>query len=226
MNFTNTFTELYLDGDFSSIYYTSQGLIDFQSKFGIFPRIVGKGDCAKKLADSLVKMRTEIAAIDNTNTSWDGWALSSQFDSLVILDRGIDLVTPLLTQLTYEGLLEEFFFVKNGAIDPTLENIPDEPLGISVTSPNSSHSQSSSNNRTSSKKILKLNSSDKTFDEIRNVNFSKVGKLVSNKTKNLQELYLSRYQAKSVTEIKDFVKGLGNLQIEHQSLQSRKYSFI
>lgn len=29
------------------------------------------------------------------------------FDRLIILDRRIDLVTPFLTQLTYEGLIDE-----------------------------------------------------------------------------------------------------------------------
>lgn len=39
--------------------------------------------------------------------------VSKQFDSLVIIDRATDLVTPFLTQLTYEGLLDEYFGIKN-----------------------------------------------------------------------------------------------------------------
>lgn len=35
-------------------------------------------------------------------------------DSLIILDRQIDLVTPLCTQLTYEGLIDELLGIKNG----------------------------------------------------------------------------------------------------------------
>ncbi|OLY85128.1 Vacuolar protein sorting-associated protein 33A [Smittium mucronatum] len=228
MDLKNSFKESYLDGDLSSIHYTAQGMIDFQSKFGIFPRIVGKGDCAKKLADSLVRMRAEIAAIDNTNTSWNGWALSCQFDSLVIFDRGIDLITPLLTQLTYEGLINEFFSCENGIIDLNIENILDDSLGIKIPDQNLSDgnlnltNNSSSSNRptNTNKRVLKLNGTDKTFSDLRDANFSKVGKLVSAKTKHLQEMYLARYQAKSVSEIKDFVKGLGNLQTEHQLLQS------
>lgn len=38
---------------------------------------------------------------------------SKQFDSLVIIDRATDLITPFLTQLTYEGLLDEYFGIKN-----------------------------------------------------------------------------------------------------------------
>lgn len=34
-------------------------------------------------------------------------------DSLIIVDRNVDIITPLLTQLTYEGLLDEFFGIQN-----------------------------------------------------------------------------------------------------------------
>ena len=31
-----------------------------------------------------------------------------QIDTIIILDRQIDLISPLITQLTYEGLIDEF----------------------------------------------------------------------------------------------------------------------
>jgi hypothetical protein len=34
---------------------------------------------------------------------------------LIIIDRNIDFVTPLLKQITYEGLIDEFYGI-NGAI--------------------------------------------------------------------------------------------------------------
>jgi hypothetical protein len=34
-------------------------------------------------------------------------------DSLIIIDRRVDMVTPLLTQLTHEGLIDEVIGVKN-----------------------------------------------------------------------------------------------------------------
>ena len=36
-----------------------------------------------------------------------------QFDTLLLLDRNIDLLSPLITQLTYEGLIDEFFSIQN-----------------------------------------------------------------------------------------------------------------
>lgn len=38
---------------------------------------------------------------------------SDKIDSLIILDRQVDMVTPLLTQLTYEGLIDELIGIKS-----------------------------------------------------------------------------------------------------------------
>jgi hypothetical protein len=39
--------------------------------------------------------------------------MSDKIDSLIIIDRKVDMVTPLLTQLTYEGLIDELIGIKN-----------------------------------------------------------------------------------------------------------------
>lgn len=38
---------------------------------------------------------------------------SDAIDSLVVLDRQVDMITPLLTQLTYEGLVDEMIGIQN-----------------------------------------------------------------------------------------------------------------
>ena len=37
-------------------------------------------------------------------------------DALVLLDRSVDLVSPLPTQLTYEGLLDEMFSINCSSV--------------------------------------------------------------------------------------------------------------
>jgi len=37
----------------------------------------------------------------------------NHIDSLIVLDRKVDMITPLLTQLTYEGLIDELIGIKN-----------------------------------------------------------------------------------------------------------------
>lgn len=35
------------------------------------------------------------------------------FDTLLLLDRNVDLISPLATQLTYEGLIDEIYGIQN-----------------------------------------------------------------------------------------------------------------
>jgi len=39
-----------------------------------------------------------------------------QIDQLIIIDRIVDLISPLATQLTYEGLLDEVYPIRNGEL--------------------------------------------------------------------------------------------------------------
>jgi hypothetical protein len=54
-------------------------------------------------------------------------ASSEQIDSLIVLDRRADLITPLLTQLTYEGLIDEVVGIKNGMSFLCTDTVPDLP---------------------------------------------------------------------------------------------------
>lgn len=99
------------DGDLSSLSSSAQALMQLQNTFGLFPRLTGKGDKAKILADMLLRMRQE--SIIDSRTALYGVGQSHSVDSLIIIDREVDFITPLLTQLTYEGLIDEKFRIRN-----------------------------------------------------------------------------------------------------------------
>ena len=101
----------YKDGDLSSLSSSAQALMQLQGTFGLFPRLTGKGDKAKILADMLLRMRQE--SMIDSRTSLYGARQSQSIESLIIIDREVDFITPLLTQLTYEGLIDEKFGIKN-----------------------------------------------------------------------------------------------------------------
>jgi hypothetical protein len=44
---------------------------------------------------------------------------TAEVDTLILLDRAVDLVTPLCTQLTYEGLIDEVLGISNGSVELT-----------------------------------------------------------------------------------------------------------
>ena len=39
--------------------------------------------------------------------------VASEFESLIVIDRAVDLFTPLATQLTYEGLVDTTYAIDN-----------------------------------------------------------------------------------------------------------------
>ena len=40
-----------------------------------------------------------------------------QVESIIILDRNVDPITPLCTPLTYEGLIDQFYGIHNSKIE-------------------------------------------------------------------------------------------------------------
>ncbi|GBB83477.1 hypothetical protein RclHR1_01020018 [Rhizophagus clarus] len=211
----NTFKELYLDGDYTSIYYAARALMKLQAKFGLIPRVIGKGDCAKHLADMLLRMRKEVAVDDPASTL----SVSQNIDSLIILDRSVDLISPLCTQLTYEGLIDEVFGIRashvevdSAIVGPTSQkSAPASATSTSTTSQPSTPAK---------KKKVPLNSSDKLFVQLRDMNFAVVGGVLNRVARRINENYEERHQAKTVMQIREFINKLGGLQSEHQSLRT------
>ena len=56
----------------------------------------------------MMRMRRELEGQEPQTTP--------QIDNLLIIDRTVDLLTPLLSQLTYEGLIDEIFGINNSRV--------------------------------------------------------------------------------------------------------------
>uniref|UniRef100_A0A8C9B836 Vacuolar protein sorting-associated protein 33B n=1 Tax=Phocoena sinus TaxID=42100 RepID=A0A8C9B836_PHOSS len=112
-----------------------------------------------------------------------------------LLDRDVDFVTALCSQVVYEGLVDDTFRVKCGSVD----------FGPEVTSSDKSL------------KVL-LNAEDKVFNEIRNEHFSNVFGFLSQKARNLQAQY-DRRRGMDIKQMKNFVsQELKGLKQEHRLL--------
>ncbi|KAI8809867.1 vacuolar protein sorting-associated protein 33A [Cladochytrium replicatum] len=209
MELDNSFRELYLDGDTSSVYYVAKAIMKLQTVFGVIPRIIGKGTCAKLLVDLVLRMRRELSISADESTNSRIFPASSEIDSLIIIDRTVDLVTPMCTQLTYEGLIDEKYGVRSTFVelDPSLIGAP-VPAGSSSASPASNKP-----------KKVPLNSGDKLYTQLRDLNFAVVGGLLSQVARRIHEDFEERHQARTVSQLKEFVGKLGNLQAEQQSLR-------
>lgn len=78
-----------------------------QDLYGIIPRITGKGQAAHQVWDLVGRLMLE------PRTTNHSLPTVSQIDQLFLIDRAVDLLSPLATQLTYEGLIDELFQINN-----------------------------------------------------------------------------------------------------------------
>lgn len=143
----------------------------------------------------MMRMKREFAGTQNQ--------ILPAFDSLLLLDRNIDLLTPLATQLTYEGLIDEIYGITNG-LNKTLVNFcfwgffflcvcsiywaafSLWPTGYVKLPPEKFAEKKqgeASKDLLTERKKLQLNSAEELYAEIRDKNFNAVGAALSKKAK-------------------------------------------
>jgi hypothetical protein len=204
----DSFSDLILRKDPTSIFASAQALMLLQKQYGLFPRILGKGDNAQKLAELLQRMRSEedvnaSSDPDATNLSSFGLTPSSVIENLIIIDREIDLPTILSTQLTYEGLLDEVFGVSNNQIEVDSAVLG----GAAVTQQDRGTSPAPTAPMTATKRKVQLDSSDKLYPSLRDGNFATIGPTLSRTARRLQADQQAIKQAdQSISDLKIFVQ--------------------
>ncbi|EKX32767.1 vacuolar protein sorting 33B, partial [Guillardia theta CCMP2712] len=101
LEMSDAFRELKLHQDMTNLFDAAKAIMQLQVLCGIIPVIKGKGENAKVVADMLIKLREEVGREDEVVES------ELTIDELILVDRELDLVTPMLTPLSYEGLIDE-----------------------------------------------------------------------------------------------------------------------
>ncbi|CAB4300881.1 unnamed protein product [Prunus armeniaca] len=202
------YKECLVDGDTSSLWHIAKAIHKLEFSFGVIPNVRAKGKSSVRVADILNRMQAE-EPVNSPDM------VVPEINTLILLDREVDMVTPMCSQLTYEGLLDEFLHINNGAVelDASVMGVQQEGKKIKVP----------------------LNSSDKLFKEIRDLNFEVVGQYDCRfyVKSNINEAGLHRgdYQ---FSELKDFVKKLNSLPemtrhinlAQHLSTFTSKPSFL
>ncbi|ELU41150.1 ATP binding protein [Rhizoctonia solani AG-1 IA] len=196
--------------DESSIYYAAQALSTMQRAYGKFPRVIGKGDGAKKLQSLMARLTAYPRVGSGAAPVPD---ISKQFDSLIIIDRSTDLITPFLTQLTYEGLLDEYFGIKNCK---SVNNALDIHVDATNAGTPSTSGAFGGTAQTKKKKHHLSASTDALLSKLRDSNFAIVGSKLNAEARRLEA---GRHKAQTVAQLKEFVGKIGGLQNEHQALR-------
>ncbi|GAM86025.1 hypothetical protein ANO11243_040350 [Dothideomycetidae sp. 11243] len=213
--------DLYQRHDPTSLYMSAQAIMGVQKRCGLIPRILGKGEHAKRLADMLVRLRAE-DDITNPSSAPDGFLSgfgmvpSAAIDSLIIIDREVDFPTALLTQLTYAGLLDETFTTQFNTIE-----VPTSVVGPAPSS-NQAQSQQAQTQTPSpaQKRKIALDSSDPLYPDLRDLNFALLGPTLNARARALQTNYEARHRTDaSISDLKSFVSKLPSYQAEQASLK-------
>lgn len=198
MESEGAFKECYLESDQTSLYHAAKGLMTLQALYGTIPQIFGKGECARQVANMMIRMKREFTGSQNS--------IFPVFDNLLLLDRNVDLLTPLATQLTYEGLIDEIYGIQNSYMKLPPEKFAPKKQG-----------DGGKDLPTEAKK-LQLNSAEELYAEIRDKNFNAVGSVLSKRAKVISAAFEERHNAKTVGEIKQFVSQLPHMQAARGSL--------
>lgn len=185
----DTFRSLYVSQDFTHLHSIARSLLLLEGLFGTFPLVHGKGHFAQMVWD-LFKRLKELG-----DTPSFGQLSEQGISEVVLFDRQCDLITPLCSQLTYEGILDDVFRIQSGYVE----------ISSDITQ------------KEQETKVL-LNSKDPVFTEIRSLHFSATSLILTEISKNLRHTYREGKSHDSIPALKSFVKRLPELTKKHDSL--------
>lgn len=199
----NIWRDVFLSGDISHLWDVAQSLMKMQLLFGLIPKIKAKGRHASTVMQLMRRLRKEADPAMYGGTPGD-------IEELIILDRTCDLVTPMMTQMTYEGIIDELIGIRNGCVE----------VNATVLNPKASASK---------KTLLPLNSSDVyIYKVIRDFQWKTLGVWLHNKAGEVRAQYDEAKQSdvvkssssSTIGQMKDVVKRLKTMSAEHNYLQT------
>ncbi|XP_019538536.2 vacuolar protein sorting-associated protein 33A [Aedes albopictus] len=196
MELKDAYKDLYLDRDTSCLHQSACALQALQKLYGRIPKVYGIGSCAQRVWELTKTMMNEEQTAPNID--------KGVIDQMIILDRSVDLMSVLATQLTYEGLIDEIFGINN-----TTVNLPSEKFNSG---------EGFSMEKTTEKSQFILNSKEQLYAELRDKHFNAVGAVLSRLAKSIRSRANENHGEKSIQELKKFVESLPHIKANEQSL--------
>lgn len=259
------YKQCYVDNDLSSLDTIARSLYKLQSIYGLIPNIKSKGSSSKKVLQRLLRICRENHNDSDDNGNGGGGAgagvgsggafgggssglgglgggdagAGEGVDTMILLDREVDLFSCLLTPLTYEGLIDECVGIENGRVKLDASVLGDEkdsppPLQMPSSGGNTQQQQviaaaiaSSAADGGDNKKYLpgdkvalSLNNTDNVFKECRDLSIESLGTYLQEKAIMIRKKYSDFRDNKdaSISEIHGFVKKIPELTKEYKSL--------
>lgn len=186
------YRELTMDSDNSSLLFVARSLMKIQSIYGVIPKIKYFGPAGSTVAKMLNALKTKLKTTYQFRSSMN-------IGNLILFDRSMDMVTPFLTQLNYEGLIDELYGINNNLLTVQLKE----------------------KNKEKESKFT-LNDDDEVFFKVRHKNFNAIGKELNKEANVVTELYDEKNKMQNpdtdLKTIKEFVSKLPALQQRHEDL--------
>ena len=183
----SAFRSLYVDQDLGCLHTVAMSILNFQRSFGMIPTVHAVGP----LASTVYHLMNNLKEVSEKIQQQD-----PRVQELILFDRKTDFVTPLCSQLTYEGILDDVFGIKCGFVE----------LDSEIT------------DRSKAVKVL-VNSTDLVFKIIRSQHFSSANTTLGQLARELDvEFKEGKDRGQSVAQMKEFVKRMPELKSKHHSL--------
>jgi vacuolar protein sorting-associated protein 33A len=187
LEYPDAMKECEVEGTPSSLISTmARSLLKIQDIVGTIPRLQSLGPLGEEVVKKMMTMRLEehLAGQATMDTP------SETVAAMMIIDRKVDMLTPMLTPLTYEGLLDEVVGIDCGFLSVNVQVInPDDTEPEQVA--------------------LGVNGSDSLYMEVRDQHVEKFGSFLQNQAKALQQShanFTNKETKKDLDEIHQFVK--------------------
>ena len=185
----NTFRSLYITQDYTILHSIARSLLVLEGLYGTVPLVHGKGHFAQMVWDLFLRLK------ELENVPAYGNVSDVGINEVVLFDRQCDFVTPLCSQLTYEGILDDVFRIRSGYVSISKE-ITGKEQDTNVL----------------------LNAKDPVFTEIRSLHFSAASPILAEISKNLKITFKQGKSYHSIPALKRFVGRLPELTKKHDSL--------
>ena len=176
------FRNLILGYNYITLSLVKQSINRIEALYGKIPIKYAKGSWSCIVHDSLAKNPGQ-------DTETPG------IDALILMDRTVDLYTPLITQMTYEGIIDEFYGIKCGSIEAEKRTVDPET-------------------KEEGKRTLCLTAQeDIMFGESRDLNFNLMKEHFPRKYEEMKSLCEKKEAYKTVAEMTVYMQRLRELKI-------------
>ena len=186
----NSFQELYLKNDTSSLVRLSEAITEIEILFGKIQNFYYKGDKGKLLHNIILRKENEENITKDLNKN-------DEILACVLLDRSVDFITPFTSQFNYAGIIDDIFNIELNSI---------EVDSIIIDTPENK------------KKIIYLDQRDPFYYMIKDYNFNKIRIFLPKRLKTHYEILETGKQINDLKKISNNLKLVKQIRNERTSL--------